>query len=481
MKKLRLSLVAVMLLAIAALSSCVKKDFDAPPDMSAIDPNVPVNMTIARLKSMYPAATPSRIDSDYTIYGVVTADDRSGNWYKQINIQDSTGGITILVDQNGLYGDYPIGRKVYVKLKGLYMGTYGSLPQIGLTPDYTGALSNIPGNSIGNYIVKANYPNPIVADTFENLAALKAVNAQSSKYIQKLVVIKNVEVAQADLGRTYAQQAVLTSGTSVNIKDCAGNTIQMRTSGYANFQPIEVPRGNGMITAVYTRFNATAQLVIRDTTDLKFYGTRCDGTNPDNTQARVISLDSLRSMYQGTGIKLGAFKIKGTVISDPANGNPTGANIVIQDGNRGMVVYYGAVQSYAPGDSLLIDVTGDSLILYRGALELKVNGGGSTTTKVATGRTVTPQVKTIAEINANYSALEWTLVKVLNATVAGTGTYNGSKTLSDASGGTITLYTAGGASFAGQTVPSTPKNFTGIVSQFNTTKQLQMRNINDVQ
>jgi len=73
------------------------------------------------------------------------------------------------------------------------------------------------------------------------------------------------------------------------------------------------------------------------------------------------------------------------------------------------------------------------------------------------------------------------LVKIVNATVAGGGTYQGNKTLTDGSGGSISLYTTSSATFRNDNVPTTPKAFTGIVGQFNSTLQLQIRNLNDVQ
>lgn len=268
MRKLTILLSIVLLGTVFTLSSCLKKDFDAPPDVSTIDPNIPVNLTIAQLKAKM-GNTVQRIDSDWTIYGIVNADDRSGNLYKQINIQDSTGGITLLIDANSLYTKYPIGRKVYVHLKGLYYGFYSKFPQLGYAPDYTGALNNIPGAAADKYIVRANYPNEVPTVKFTDLAALKTLNVGM---IGRLVEIEGVEVAAADTMKTYSDS--LTS-SSITIEDCSGNKIVMRTSNFANFHSVQLPKGKGKIVALYTNFNTTPQLVIRDTNDLQFYGPRC--------------------------------------------------------------------------------------------------------------------------------------------------------------------------------------------------------------
>jgi len=113
-----------------------------------------------------------------------------------------------------------------------------------------------------------------------------------------------------------------------------------------------------------------------------------------------------------------------------------------------------------------------SLINYRGTIEIKGAVLGAVT-KVGTG-TVIPKVLTIAQLNANFAAYEGTLVQILNASVTGGSTYSGSKTFTDASGSMV-LYTATAASFASQSVPTTPKSFTGIASYYFTTTQLQIR------
>lgn len=273
MKRISIVAMGVLLLGLATGISSCKKDYEAPPDMSGYDPKIPVTHTIAQLQAMPLGVV---IDSDVVVSGIVVMDDRSGNYYKKMVIQDETGGIEVLVDQNNLYNDYPVGRKVYIKCRGLFVGAYGQNLQLGYTPDAGGSLSNIPAVMVGDFIVKANYPNPIVPDTV-TLADLASPNGAKER-LNTLVAIRNAEFAPAFVGVPYAQLASLASATNLTVNDCGGGSITLRNSGYAKFQPLTTPGGNGILVGIYTRYNNTPQLYIRDTADVKFYGPRCDGS-----------------------------------------------------------------------------------------------------------------------------------------------------------------------------------------------------------
>lgn len=265
-----------ILLSLLLLNSCVKKDFDTPPDNSNFDPNLSVTHTIKEIQDL---PSPSLISEDWIISGIVNIDDKEGNYYKKITIQDATGGIEVLLDQNNIYNDYPVGRKVYVNLKGMYKSDYNGLPQLGYTPDGTGSLIAVPFTLISRHLVKANYPNSIVPDTL-TLAEIASPSV-ASQYINKLIYVKDVEFAPELMGMPIADPANVRSATNRNIQECiSGTKVVVRTSGYAKFQPELIPSGNGGITAVYTIFGTTPQLIIRSMDDLNMNGTRCDGSSP---------------------------------------------------------------------------------------------------------------------------------------------------------------------------------------------------------
>lgn len=486
MKKNIFTFILIASLTVIA-ASCVKQKFDSPPDTTNIDPNLPVNGTIWQLKQKYLGA-PVEITDDITVSGIVVADDRSGNFYKQIVVQDTSSGIVVLIGRASLYNDFPIGRKVYIKCKGLWVGAYGGFIQLGSTPDIGNALSDIPSAKISNYIVKASYPHAVTPRivSIPELTAKTGSELVNAKWLGTLIQIDSAEIKQAEVGTPYAQDPNISSGTDRNVKDCADKTVILRNSGYASFRNVPLPAGKGPLTAIYSRYNSTAQLLIRDTSDLKMYGTRCGGVVI--TPPADITIDSLRKIYNGTGVKLGNYKIHGVVTSSSAEKNvSTGTAFVQDESNRGIMVYFGGAHSYVLGDSITIDCSGDSLIVYMGTLELKASA--AKTTKVSSGKTINPMVVTIAQLNTDLNnatvklrMYESMLVKVLNCNFSGGtgGKYSGNTTLTDASG-TITHRTATSATFASSLyLTGNLQSVTGIANKYTTTNQLSIRKLTDV-
>ncbi|RQO30929.1 hypothetical protein DBR32_09465 [Taibaiella sp. KBW10] len=471
MKKLSLLLLCSALVATTfTFESCVKKGNDAPIDNTGFDPNLKVTHTIAQLLAM---PTGVAITQDVVVSGVVVMDDRSGNYYKKFVIQDATGGLEINLDQNNIYNDYPVGRKVYIKCKGLSMATYGGMVQLGYGLDERQSIVSIPFVMADNFIVKANYPNTIKVDTF-TYDELANANANGTR-LNTLVAIRDVEFANGAYGMPFAAPNA-TTNRALNGCGAASSGIVVRSSNYARFQPTLTPTGKGVIVGLYTKYNATPQLIIRDVNDLNFVAERCDGSIP--VAPVFITIDSLRNKYAGSPLSLSGIKITGTVISDRANGNGNGQNLIIQQGNKGIMIRFTSAHSFNLGDSVVVITNGTSLEEFRGTLQVN-NTQLSTASRVGTG-TITPTILTLLDLNNNFEAHESTLVKILNATVAGSGSFGGNQTLSDGTA-TITLYTATGASFSGTATPTTAKNFSGIAGQYDATKQLQMRNITDVE
>lgn len=128
------NIIGAAAVSLAALASCDEWEPVFTGDYGKADVYTPVtltpNTTILDLKNMYKGA-PVTISDDIVIGGQVISEDRSGNVYKSLYIQDETGGIELKIGKNGLYNDYKLGQWVYVKCSGLTLGAYNGMVQLG--------------------------------------------------------------------------------------------------------------------------------------------------------------------------------------------------------------------------------------------------------------------------------------------------------------------------------------------------------------
>lgn len=266
----------ILLPVLLLLCSC-NRTFDAPEAYT--DPEMTATLTISELKALHTVKGRfDRITIDKVIAGIVTADDRSGNFYKNIVLQDETGGISLLLERAALYNDYPVGRKVYVKVKGLMLGDYRGLVQLGADIDISDpsdlSVAGIASSLISKYLVKGSLNNVVTPAlvTHEQLTT-----AMQDVYQNRLIQLNEVEFAVADSNATYANISARLAG-NYQLNRCAEAAVVLRNSAYAAFAGIRLPKGSGTITGIYTVYNSSRQLMIRDTADVQLKGERCRKT-----------------------------------------------------------------------------------------------------------------------------------------------------------------------------------------------------------
>jgi hypothetical protein len=451
-------------------SACVDQEFDEPPVRGLSDLSDKVNMTIAELKALHTLgsdATP--ITEDKVIRGIVVADDRSGNFYQQIVIEDETGGIVIRLGANGLFGLFPEGTEVFVQLQGLYINDFNNLYQI---------AGDSEGNVIANALIsqyvsagedKGAVPTPV------SLAELLNNPATFDTYLSRLVVMEDIEFADFELGATYGDLSTGFSAENRTIQDCAGNSAIVRNSNFADFADELLPEGRGDLTAIVSVFGTTVQFLIRDEGDVNFSGDRC-GSGPIGGD--LIDISALRSAYAGGATTAPAnSKIRGVVISDRINGNFNSQNIVIQDNSGGIVVRFAGDHSFNLGEELEINVSSQDLGDFNGLVQVS-NVPLTAAQSQGEGTLPDPRVATVSELLANGAAWESTLVQVEGATITGGPTWGDGATIGDGTG-SLNVFTFFSASFSDDAIPTGEGTLTAVLSTFNGL-QLNIRNRNDI-
>jgi len=237
-------------LMVTFMTSCVDEDFDMPPENT-----LPVGgeYTIQELKNL--AAEDDYVFSDSaSVYGIVTMDDKLGNIYKTAYIQDETAAIAL--HQNGFGGIYQ-GDSVRVYLKGLKVGTYNNLYQID-SPDGEGFL-------LDSHIVKLD----VNVEVKPKLANIPDLKNNTPEYQGELVKLENVQFVAADTSKTFADTSSENMSRNTYLIDNEGNTIMVRTSGFANFTGESVPNLNGSFIGILSQYREDRQLLIRNPEELK--------------------------------------------------------------------------------------------------------------------------------------------------------------------------------------------------------------------
>lgn len=288
MKKIKF--IALAFLALT-LGSCMGDGY-ADPDLTEKVPAAPYGnnslreknvISIADLKTQFATIINSdngykQIEKDMMIKAVVTGNDVSGNIYNQVSVQDASGAIIIAINGSGLSGYLPVGQEILVNLKGLYIGSYKKLPQIG------GVNTKLSDGSLGmgkieraiwNEHFKILNPGEADASTVvpEEFDLTKLTDAAyMDANVGKLMTLKKVKFASANGTNVWAPDDTNTSLELIDAetgKRINKNNLVVRNSGYSKFANEVVPQGVFDITGIFTRYNNTWQIVLRNTDDLK--------------------------------------------------------------------------------------------------------------------------------------------------------------------------------------------------------------------
>ncbi|HEY9222252.1 MAG TPA: DUF5689 domain-containing protein [Lutibacter sp.] len=498
-KNIRILLISIVVTI--TFSTCVKDaDFETP-NVDCTEPQLTATTTIQQIKEMYTFGGAKIIETDIILEGYVVSSDKSGNIYKSISIQDKpenpTAAIKISINQTNIYTKYNVGRKIYVKLKGLAVGySFGSV-QIGVA---TGdGLAGILGSELDKYIVRSCE----VAEIIPKKVAIADLN---KSMLEMLIEIENVQFKSSEIGQAYGNAD--NTATVNRVLQSVDNSctfldeVMLRNSGFASFKNNMLPEGKGSIVAIFSNYYDDFQLYLRDTDDVKLTETRCDATN---SFLPTIPLTEVREMYQGTMVEFGIsnnYVIEGYVVSSDEQGSFV-KKLVIQD----------AVENATAGIQLLVDSEilfeqyniGDKVFVKLNRLYMAKKDGiltvgfpkGTAITEISATQiadfiynsgenfTIIPKEILISEVL--NPAFENTLVTVKNVQLAQnelgsaftyfSGTNNGFRTLETCNESIkLSVFTNGKATFANELFPRGKGNITGVLSNV-----LELRTALDVQ
>jgi hypothetical protein len=239
----------LLLAMVGMMFTACKKEYPEPPIQ-----DLPIGevYTIEDILNMEPGTV---FTEDASVYGIITADEVSGNLYKAAFMQDRATGKAIELYLNAVSG-VRIGDSVRIYLKDVTYAMYNNLPQ----------LSNFEAD--GHIVILAN--NKPIEPKLTTIADVNAGN-----HLAQLIRLENVRFTEQN---TFADPTTYGNRTLADPTDYS-QTVIVRTSNYANFANDSLPQGTGNLTAIATVYNNTWQLVIRSARELDFDGYVPGGDN----------------------------------------------------------------------------------------------------------------------------------------------------------------------------------------------------------
>ena len=236
----------ILLALLGVMFTSCKKDYPEP-NITVL----PVG-TVYTIDSILKMEAGTVFNDDASVYGIVTADEKSGNLYKAAFIQDPETNAAIELYLNAKSG-VTTGDYIRVYLKGVTYSVYNNLPQLsGFEAD-------------GHIVILANDDKRIKPMT-TTIANLKA---NQDKYIGRLVRLENVWFTEQG---TFAELNGYGERCLVDASSPTGdNNFIVRTSNYANFAQDPLPSDTGNLVAIASLYKSTWQLLVRSKSDLEFH------------------------------------------------------------------------------------------------------------------------------------------------------------------------------------------------------------------
>lgn len=330
----------LVLTGLFLINSCVQDDDFTVPSVVAEDIEEPVlagtQTSFRAIKQRFEGSRGIATfteDEDIYIEGYVVSSDETGNFFKELIIQNKTDassdpqdprmGFRIDIDQAGLFSKYGQGRKVYVLLAGLSITRDNGVLAIGKL--INGEFDKIQSVDLNDIVIRS----PQVAQITPKTTTIDQLNEDD---LNTLISLENIQFTNSELGKTYAGEASDEFDGERLLESCEdADNIILSTSTFSDFVSEVIPQGTGVLTAVYSRdfFDTKDVLLVRDANDVVLDGSRCDLSELIETN---MTMDQLIDRFSGEIVDLGIDDrvVEGYVVSSDQEKNFSGV-LVLQD------------------------------------------------------------------------------------------------------------------------------------------------------
>ena len=272
------SYIIALLAGLFALASCQDGNWDIPEGIpyGNNDLKAGTTVTIAELQSTYASVISSdnykQITEDLWLRCVVNGNDYGDNLYKQLSVQDGTGGIIIGINGSDQGAFMPVGQKLLINLKDLYIGGYGNMAQIGGL--YNGGLGRMELTEWKQHVrlIMDNMPEAQAFGTMKVDTIDFDPNKTMAQQCGRVVRLSGVTIA-----RDGTPVIAPDDGSVSLVSNCVNRTLSggnagkkcvLRTSTYASFKGVTIPTTPVELYGIATIYRGTWQILARTQSDL---------------------------------------------------------------------------------------------------------------------------------------------------------------------------------------------------------------------
>ena len=286
MKKIILSLLSLTLLGLI-FNSCVRDTDYETPQITCTEPEIdPASMTnIGTVLANWHALNQSSYDrnvlkfaseDDDPVYltGYVVSSDKTGNFYKELFIQDDLTNpqhaVKLAIDQRSLFTRYDLGRKLYVKLNGLGLNKIHGEYVIG---EVNGSdIVPIKEHVANENIMRSCNPGDLQA------RLVNSPNDITDDMIGMYVQFDNMQFDLSEIGKTFVDPTD-SYDTHRLMKSCIDESeLKLETSTFASFKDALLPEKAGSVKGIISRNYGDDFYVLRvnNPDAFNFNNDRCD-------------------------------------------------------------------------------------------------------------------------------------------------------------------------------------------------------------
>ena len=250
-------------------------------------------MSISEVKNLFVNGEVNEIESNLVVKGYVSSSDYTGNFYKEFYMQDDienpTAGIKVSINQVDSYNQFNVGREVYIKLQGLYVGETNSgdgVIAIGGGGNAAGdEISEISENRASDCILRSS-------NSFMLVPLALNLSDINDSHIGVYVSALNAQFSAGLDGLTYVDPDE-DYDTQRDLESCVDSgTLKLETSAFSNFNDSMLPtESSGTITGIITRdyFGDNRVMMLNTKDDVNFDSSRCDPLFADDFSSNNLN------------------------------------------------------------------------------------------------------------------------------------------------------------------------------------------------